>query len=84
MITQPEDIKSWIKEGKLPYGGPYEMFYVTSGGNALCAKCANENIELLSDPYDEQWYVIGYDVNYEDKALYCEHCGEQIEPEYGD
>ena len=64
--------------------GGYPIFYVTRDNEILCPKCTNENIELLSDPYDLQWYVVGCDINYEDSNLYCDHCGERIESAYGD
>ena len=63
--------------------GGYPMFYITGDGGVLCPKCVNENLELL-DEFDPQWYVIGYDVNYEDEHLYCDHCGEKIESAYGE
>ncbi len=64
--------------------GGYPLFYITKDSVILCPKCTNENIELLSDPYDPQWYIVGYDINYEDSDLYCDHCGERIESAYGD
>lgn len=64
--------------------GGYPLYYITKDCGVLCPKCVNENIELLSDPYDPQWYIVGYDINYEDSDLYCDHCGERIESAYGD
>ena len=64
--------------------GAYPLFYITKDSGILCPKCVNENIELLSDPYDPQWYVVGCDINYEDSDLYCDHCNERIESAYGD
>ena len=68
------------------YGWPggYPLFYITKDCAALCPRCCNENIELLSDPYDPQWYLIGVDVNYESSDLYCDHCNERIESAYGE
>lgn len=62
--------------------GGYPLYYIVKDCDVLCPKCVNENIELLSDEYDPQWYLIGVDINYEDTDLYCDHCGEQIEPAY--
>ena len=64
--------------------GGYPLFYITKDNNVLCPKCTNENIELLSDEHDSQWYIVGYDINYEDDSLYCDHCNERIESAYGD
>lgn len=64
--------------------GGYPLYYVTKDSGVLCPKCVNDNLELLSDEYDPQWYVIGYEINYEDNSLYCDHCSERIESAYGD
>jgi hypothetical protein len=64
--------------------GMYPLYYITKDCAALCPKCVNENITLLSDKDDPQWYLIGVEVNYENTSLYCDHCNEQIESAYGD
>lgn len=63
--------------------GGYPLFYITKDAGALCPKCVNENLELLSDIDDPQWYIVGCEINYEDDNMYCDHCGEQIESAYG-
>ena len=64
--------------------GVYPLYYVTKDSSVLCPKCVNENIELLSDEHDSQWYIVAYDINYENNDLYCDHCNERIESAYGD
>ena len=66
------------------WAGGYPMFYVTKDAGAVCPKCVNESLELLSDEFDPQWYVVGWDINYEDDCLYCDHCGKKIESAYGE
>lgn len=64
--------------------GGYPLYYITKDCEVLCPKCVNENLELLTDEDDPQWYVIGYEINYEDNSLSCDHCSERIERAYGD
>lgn len=57
--------------------GGYPIYYIMDAGEALCAKCANENREL--DTGDKNgWHVIGQDINWEDSELFCAHCNQRI------
>ena len=80
-----ELLKEMREKGKYDYyawPGGYPLFYTTEDGGILCPKCCNENNELLNDEFDKQWFVIGYEVNWEDGELYCDHCYEKIESAY--
>lgn len=78
-----ELIKDTTKEIPFCTGiGGYPLFYVTKDSGSLCPECVKENRSDLSDIWDPQWYVIGYDINYESNDLYCSHCSKQIEPAY--
>ncbi len=84
-------MKEYLKEMKekgaydyYAWPGGYPLFYITIDYGILCPKCCNENKDLLSDEYDPQWYVIAYEVNWEDENMYCDHCNEKIESAYGD
>ena len=82
-----ELLKEMREKGEYDYyawPGGYPFFYITEDGGILCPKCCNENKELLNDEYDSQWFVIGYEVNWEDGELYCNHCYEKIESAYGE
>lgn len=84
---RPDMIKPYgmsIDMDIVAWPGGYPLYYITKDCAALCPKCVNENIELLSDKDDPQWYIVGVDVNYENTSLYCDHCNEQIESAYGD
>ena len=63
--------------------GGYPIFYVTKDCGVLCPKCSNENKELTKDKDDPQWFIVDYDVNWEDESLYCDNCNEKIESAYG-
>ena len=64
--------------------GGYPLFYMTKDNGVLCPKCANENFTLVNNHADEQWYIVEYDVNYEDDSMYCDNCSNQIESAYGE
>ena len=66
--------------------GGYPVFYITKDGGALCPDCAREAEAegLTSDPDDAQWCIVAGDVNWEDDALYCDHCNKIIESAYGE
>lgn len=64
--------------------GGYPLFYLTADNGALCPQCANENFNLCNDHNDSQWYIVAYDINYEDDSLFCDNCSKQIESAYGE
>lgn len=64
--------------------GGYELHYYTKDGGVLCHNCANEHVMRTVDPDDEQFYIVGGDVYWEGPATQCDHCGHDIESEYGD
>lgn len=68
---------------KYAWPGGYPIFYVTPDGGCLCPDCANDNLNLTFDGADD-WRIVATDINYENTALYCDHCGGQIEPAYGE
>jgi hypothetical protein len=58
--------------------GGYPLFYVDGDNSVLCPDCATQ---ALHDE-NKRLRPCAVDVNYEDMALYCEECSEQIEPPY--
>ena len=75
-----------LENGTYPtyaWPGGYPLFYITKDGGVLCSKCVNENLELVEGD-DPQWRIVAYDINYEDRELYCDNCNEKIESAYGD
>lgn len=64
--------------------GGYPLYYLTKDCGTLCPKCCNENLELLFDPNDPQWFLVAVGVNWEDTSLFCDHCSHRIESAYGD
>lgn len=64
--------------------GGYPLVYLAKDGGVLCAACVENELKLCTDPDERQWFVIAHDVNWEDPALYCEHCEERIESAYAE
>lgn len=85
------------EKGEYPgfaWPGGYPVYYVTQDGGALCRKCVNDKSNPVhkgahcSESYcaeaDSQWCLIDGQENWEDPALFCDHCGERIESAYAE
>ena len=81
-----QDIKQTIRQ---PYAWPggYPLYFITADGAALSVKAARENFRQIVwswlNDCNDGWLIAGYDVNWEDSDLYCDHTGEKIESAYG-
>ena len=62
--------------------GGYPLVYVTADGGRLCPHCANDNLQLTLDG-EPEWAIVHSYINWEDRHLRCDHCGEPIAPAYG-
>lgn len=74
---------------KINYGfnsGGYEsnVFFITEDGGVLGIQTVIDEINKVdfNDPDDSQWFIVGYDVNYENHDLYDSHTGNLIEAAY--
>ncbi len=81
------EFKNFVRE---PYAWPggYPKYALMNDGGCLCHKCAKDNAKLVirstRDGERDGWNCAGVDINWEDNALYCDHCGELIESAYGE
>ena len=82
--TWPDVTFSHLEWGSHAWPGGYQIHYVTKDGGVLCHNCANDNLMRTIDPDDEQFYIVDGDVHWEGAPLMCDHCGREIESEYGD
>ena len=74
--------------------GGYPIVYVFADGGCICPSCANENIreidEAMRSPNGNKphssgcggWALAGFDVNYEEPDMVCDHCGKFVDPAY--
>lgn len=63
--------------------GCYPLFYVCRDMGTLCADCMNGEDAKVGHE-EAEWDVVDFDVNWEDPAMLCDHCGERIESAYAE
>ena len=88
-ISNKHQFAAIIAEGPWAWPGGYPLFFVTSDGEALSFRSAEQEQETISEAIaegrkDDSWFVIGVEINYEDAELYCCHSGERIESAYAE
>ena len=76
-----------LSEGAHAWPGGYPRYFVTADGDALSFASAEENAGLIRDAIIAQdvhsgWRVAGVEINWEDRALTCDHSGAPIECAY--
>jgi len=84
-FTVQEFLKN-LKDGPYAFPGGYPKYFITKDGGILSFQAAKEMkdeiISAIKDGYDDQWLVVGVDINWEDSDLYCDHTNEKIECAY--
>lgn len=65
-------------------GDQNHLYFVTADGGVLGIDTVIAEIGEVdfTDPYDRQWHLIGYDVNYENHDLVDDHTGAKIAAAY--
>lgn len=96
-IETVADFESAIKS-RWVWPGGYPTYYRMADGGVLCFACAYEERPLIKaviatwnrlgsesfEPLeDRQWRPVAREINWEDSALSCDHCGAHIESAYG-
>lgn len=87
MTTQSRSLRfaDQLVAGPYAWPGGYPLFAYTSDGAALCAKCcASERKAIGTTTGADGWCVVGLEANWEDPALFCDHCGDRIESAYAE
>jgi hypothetical protein len=81
-----QDFLNQLKQGPYSFPGGYPVYFITKDGGVLSFDSANEMkkeiVDAIKDGYEDQWVVVGADINWEDNSLYCDHSGEKIESAY--
>lgn len=87
MTTQSKSLRLADQLAAHPYAWPggYPLFAITSDGAALCKHCAaSERESIGTTTGSDGWCVVAIDANWEDPALFCDHCGDRIESAYAE
>lgn len=64
--------------------GGYPIYYITRDGGVLSPMAANRELTRTLDPDDDQFFVVGQGINWEDPDLICDHLGIRIESAYAE
>ena len=73
---------------KFAWPGGYPIYYLMSDGESMCADCVTREAQCIANAIKENssdgWRVVGNEINWEDNALFCGHCGKRIESAYAE
>lgn len=87
-INNRHELRATIRAGGYVWPGGYPAFLIFADGEACCFDCAKKEYARIArdmhEGYDASFKIVACDVNYEDAALTCAHCGKQIESAYGE
>lgn len=83
-VPYPDTTFLHLEWPRWAWPGGYEIHYYTKDCGVLCFNCANEHMDRTLDHDDAQFCITSADINYEDEGLWCDHCGREIKPAYGD
>lgn len=70
-----------VAEQRFAWPGGYALGIVTKDGGCLCSACVKENLELMQDENDEQWYpdsAYYSDPDDDIEPILCDHCNRPI------
>lgn len=87
MTTQSRSLRLADQLAASPYAWPggYPLFAITSDGGALCRHCVKSEREAIGTTTGtDGWCVVAVEANWENPALYCDHCGQRIESAYAE
>lgn len=77
-----------LRGGRFTSVGSYPKYWVAADGGVLSYEAIVENIWQVAratrDKFDLQWAILGCEVNWEDRRLYCDHTGERIPSAYAE
>lgn len=79
-------IKDLLRQGKYAWPGGYPMYFYTTDGGVLSFDAVRGEWRNIVHSHltntNDGWQIAGYDVNWENPNLYCDHTGEEIESAY--
>lgn len=68
----------------IAWPGGYALLNLMKDGGILCSDCVNKDEVHLGDEDNPQWQFDSQFIHYEGSPLFCDNCGEEYPPEYGD
>lgn len=84
-VAQFRDV---LEKGPYTSTGSYPIYFITGDYTPLSYQAASDNIdeivEAIQGEGNPHWRVIGFEVNWEDPDLYCDHGGGRIESAYAE
>jgi len=86
----PNSLCAAVSVARDPYAWPggYPRYLVMEDGGTLCPACVKKELRLIiratRDRDGSGWHSAGSGINWEDPALFCDHCGRRIESAYAD
>lgn len=77
-----------LDHGPYAWPGGYPMYFVCGDGGALSFEAAKENANqirdaLITNDRHSDWFVVGFEVNWEDTDLICSHTNTPIQSAHG-
>lgn len=82
------DLVRDLRSGKYTSFGSHPTYFLTSDGEALSHEAVRENIWQVArstrDQSRDGWAIVGFDVNWENKDLFCSYTGKRIESAYAE
>lgn len=77
---------------KYAWPGGYPLAVVMADGECLCPDCTRKEwrqivrntLDTVRNGADRSWIAAGAEVNWENDALYCAQCNEQIPSAYSE
>jgi len=73
------------KDNPYMWPGGYTLIAIMADNGIICSECICEKESPVHDGSgrDEQWHFVGAFIHWEGDFMYCEHCGKELESEYG-
>jgi hypothetical protein len=83
-----KELKAQLRQGECAWPGGYPLFFIASDGEALSFEAVRDNLKSVihSMRYEinDDWRIIGCEVNWEYPSLFCAHTNKRIESAYAE
>lgn len=79
-----EEFQAAYAEGRYTSIGSYPKYVWTKNGDVICWDCLTADLSTYIEELKEgRTTIVGFEVNYENPDLSCDHCSNSIERAYG-